>query len=310
MKSQLPSNTMTKRDLTWDYRQPAIYMLTLTIAERRPLLGELVVPEQEGTPCPERAYVVYSEWGKQVIDCLKGMPERHPELQILQYQLMPDHLHIALRVTRQMQQPLGTLINIFKHLTEKLPASPCPVSLWDPGFNDNRLRNKGQLQRMYDYIHDNPRRLALKRLNRELLRIRRGERYAGLSIDAVGNMELLQREKKAVHVRSRWTAEEKRAYKNGCILAARQGAVLVGPFISPDERAVLEVALREKLPVVYLQENGFPELYKPAGELIDSCAEGHLLLIAPWPYHSRRQTITREQCQLLNTMAERIAAYS
>jgi len=335
--------------MDWDYRQPAIYMLTLTLAERQPLLGRLVIPEQDGEPCPKRAYIKPSPIGSMIEQSLLEMERSNAAIQVLQYQLMPDHLHIALRVKQTMPQVLGDIIRILKRqttrraaelmkdgprpygaedipagertgaaeLTDKAVESPLSLidvpgnqsitPLWAPGFNDNRLRTRGQLQAMIAYIQDNPRRLALRRLRPELLRIRRSEQYAGLSFDAVGNMELLQREKKAVHVRSRWTAEEKRAYKNGCILAARQGAVLVGAFVSDNEKAVKRVALQEKLPLILLQENGFPELYKPSGELFDACAEGRLLLLAPWPYHTRRQTITREQCKLLNSMAERIA---
>lgn len=338
MNTPATSNKMLKRDQTWDYRQPAIYMITLTLAERRPLLGSLVVPEADGQPCPERAYIERSELGELTVECLVELIRRSPEVRLLQYQLMPDHLHLILHVQQELQQPLGRLMGLLKHRIELLaregknscksaatgeqrdndssaslltmPTTPgrlTTTGLWAPGFNDNRLRTRGQLQRMIAYIQDNPRRLALKRLHRDLLRVQRGCSIAGRAYDAVGNTQLLRRPMLPVHVGSRWTAEEKRAYKNGCILAARQGAVLVGPFISPDERAVLKVALEEGLAVIYLQENGFPELYKPAGELIDSCVEGRVLLLAPWPYHTRRQAITREQCLLLNRMAEELA---
>jgi len=312
------TNPLTQRAMDWDYRQPAIYMLTLTLAERQPLLGRLVIPEVNGEAIPEMAIVEPTEIGKMALRVLKEWQAQQPELKVLQYQLMPDHLHIALQVKEATEQPLSKLLQIYKRQTEKqarelsstsiaAPSNQSSALHWAPSFNDNRLRTRGQLQAMIAYIQDNPRRLALRRLRPELLRIRRSELYAGLSFDAVGNMELLQRPKKAVHVRSCWTAEEKRAYKNGCILAARQGAVLVGAFVSDDEKAVKRVALQEKLPLILLQENGFPELYKPSGELFDACAEGRLLLLAPWPYHTRRQTITREQCQLLNQMVERIA---
>ena len=188
------------------------------------------------------------------------------------------------------------------------PNNQIPTPLWAPGFNDNRLRTRGQLQHMIAYIQDNPRRLAIKTLHRDLFTIQRGKEYAGTAFDTLGNISLLDRELQAVHVGSRWSAEEKRNYKNGCILAARQGIVLIGAFISEDEKAVKRVALEEKLPMIQLQENGFPELYKPAGEFFDACAEGRLLLMAPWPYHARRHTISREQCKALNLMAEQLAA--
>ena len=49
--------------------------------------------------------------------------------------------------------------------------------------------------------------------------------------------------------------------------------------------------------------NGFPPLYKPPGKYFDACAKGLLLMLAPWPYHTERRTITREQGLALNTFA-------
>lgn len=342
MKQPAP-NKMIRRDKTWDYRQPAIYMITLTLRERRPILGTLVVPEEDGIPCAEKASVKLSAAGEIVEKGLLQLERQTPELKVLQYQIMPDHLHAVLQVTHPMEHPIGRLIGLLKHKTDLMaraaegqcasmsasagertdtakrptqdgnPSSMMatlghqhPASLWAPGFNDNRLRTRGQLQAMIRYVHDNPRRLAVRRLHPGVLSVMRGVEIADAAYDAVGNMALLMQEKRAVHVRSRWTAEEKRAYKNSCILAAREGTVLTGPFISPDERDVLRVALEERLPLICLQENGFPEFFKPGGELFDACAEGRLLLLAPWPYHSRRQAITRAECLALNRMAASI----
>lgn len=54
-------------------------------------------------------------------------------------------------------------------------------------------------------------------------------------------------------------------------------------------------------------ENGFPPLYKPPGKYFEACAEGLLLMLAPWPYHMEKRTITRQQCLALNDMAAAIS---
>ena len=45
----------------------------------------------------------------------------------------------------------------------------------------------------------------------------------------------------------------------------------MSPFISPDEAAVRDVALREGLPMIYILDNGLPigAKYKPPGNLIE-----------------------------------------
>ncbi|MCI7556735.1 MAG: hypothetical protein MST03_08115 [Bacteroidales bacterium] len=121
----------------------------------------------------------------------------------------------------------------------------------------------------------------------------------------------------AVHVHKEWVWDAERGdnqrlrdYKNGCILRARQGAVLVSPFISPDEAAVRDVALREGLPMIYILDNGLPESakYKPPGNLIEAIAAGRLLLLSPWPHYvPDKSRCTRAECTAMNAMAETIA---
>ena len=51
--------------------------------------------------------------------------------------------------------------------------------------------------------------------------------------------------------------QELRDYKNGCVLKARQSVVMVSPFISPDEKQVMQVLLNEQHPFILLADNGF-----------------------------------------------------
>lgn len=90
------------------------------------------------------------------------------------------------------------------------------------------------------------------------------------------------------------------------LTAARQGAVLVSPAISPGEKAVMRAAFNESLPLIYLQENGLTELAKPSGARMEACAQGQLLILAPWEHHNEKTTISRNQCLILNKMARRI----
>ena len=101
-----------------------------------------------------------------------------------------------------------------------------------------------------------------------------------------------------------------RDYKNGCVLAARQGTVMVSPFISEHERAVLDVLLKEKHPIIYIADNGFGQYFKPSDALFDAVADGRLLILSPWTYDSRKKHVTRAECVEMNKMAEEIASSS
>lgn len=111
--------------------------------------------------------------------------------------------------------------------------------------------------------------LATKRIKPGYFRVQREMIIAGRSCDGVGNATLLQAER-FVHVRrvmgaaNHGDAIPLRHYMNPCVLMARKGAVMVSPFISSYEKQVMQVLVRERLPFIYLTDNGFRDYYKPA----------------------------------------------
>jgi hypothetical protein len=97
-----------------------------------------------------------------------------------------------------------------------------------------------------------------------------------------------------------------RDYKNGCVLAAREGTVMVSPFISEHEKAVLDVLLKEQHGIIYIADNGFGDYYKPGDSLFDVVAEGRGLILSPWEYDAQKRHVTRAECVAMNQMAEEI----
>ena len=79
-----------------------IYHVTLTVTSREPVLGRLVIPDND----PARARVEPTELGRAVLECQRSLPLFCPEIQILQYCLMPDHLHSIWYVRRPMEKSI------------------------------------------------------------------------------------------------------------------------------------------------------------------------------------------------------------
>ena len=182
--------------------------------------------------------------------------------------------------------------------------------LWEKGYHDRLLLHEGQLQNMIDYVRDNPRRLMLRRQHRELFIVQRHVRYARWSFSAIGQVQLLDARLVAVHVRRHFTDEQRRNYMNSCILAARRGAVLISPFISEHEKRVRDEAFREVLFCIQLCSEPFSDYHKPAGELIEHCSSGHLLLLTLVTGNAQERRITRDECTSLNAVAESMARQS
>ncbi|MBQ7452288.1 MAG: hypothetical protein IJV60_07055 [Prevotella sp.] len=365
----------------WKWQEPGttwkgvgLYHVTLTIPDRRPLLGRLEVPDDN----PDKAVVRRTALGNALVDSLLGIPHYHPEVQVLHFCLMPDHLHAVLYVRRTMPTGIRGVVRGFWQGAKKLgrawtasssasapnyirgnyqgelgngqvgqgngqeglrrnslqeettrletsaaslrervgEESYCQLS---PVFTEmpfiRPMGHNTQLPNTIRYIDMNPQRLATKRQKPGFFCVQRNIVIGGRSYDGVGNTMLLMTEKMAVvHVRSalvkaaeRGDAEALRNYKNSCVLAARKGAVMVSPFISPHEKQVMQVLLDEQWPFICLTDNGFRDYYKPSDALFDACAAGRVLILSPWQYDAAKRHISRADCQALNNMAEEIA---
>ena len=302
--------SMKRRRVGHDYRERCIYMITLVVEGRRPLLGRVTGDGEQ-----QAAVMHPSPLGKAVLDELAAISSHYPSIAVISQQLMPDHLHFIVFVKERIPCHLSQVVNGYKggstlryrQLIQQGQAGDSTTTLWEQGYNDRILEGKNHLQRMMDYLDDNPRRLAIKRTHPEYFQVQRGVQVAGHSFAALGNLFLLQAPQLLqVQCTRRLTKEEINATRRHFLACAANGAVLVSPSISPGEKAVMRAAFENGYPVIILQENGFAPLAKPGGKRFDACTQGRLLLLAPWEHHNDRRTIKQTQCWQLNDMAAAI----
>lgn len=328
----------------WQWQEPGtawkgvgIYHVTLTIPSREPLLGKLVIPEND----PQKAYIQRTKLGNALVEKLLKHPTYYPEIKIVQYCLMPDHLHVILYVTRPMEKTFNIVVRSLWQAAKKLgrayslsinPESDSGLTNGETDGETSRetndvpfpifterpfvrpLSRKGQLQTMIRYVQMNPQRLATKKLMPGFFHVQEGIEIAGRTYSGVGNVALLQAERYApVHVRRTMIDEAMhgdntrlRNYMNSCVLAARQGTVMVSPFISDKEKEVMAVLLAEEHPIIYIADNGFGDYYKPSDGLFDSVAAGRVLILSPWEYAPSKRHVSRAECVAMNQMAEEI----
>ena len=354
--------SMNRRFVGHDYTERMMYMVTMVVEDRRPLLGTVVGRADAPADSDEAPRTVLSELGQRVSEEWLGIPRYYPQVEVIALQVMPDHIHGILFIKEKMEKDLSRIIRGFKtgcnrHYRELFPAvgavatqsqqagraaqqtgqgAPMVQSvatesqqtgrgaqqtgraaptkgrrddrsrglLFARGFNDKLLLREGQLQRWLDYLHDNPRRLLMKRERPEWLRPFFGLQIGRYCCSAIGNRDLLAAPcRRAVRVSRRLTEAEIGAVMAQYLEEARQGTVLVSPAISPGEKRVMRAAFDAGLPTIVIMENGFTPLSKPHGEQFDACAEGRLLMLSPWEHHNEKKTINAEQCRQMNLMA-------
>jgi REP element-mobilizing transposase RayT len=328
---------MMQRCWEHDYCAPSFYMITVVTEPRRNCLSVLA-----GTAADPLLQL--SAIGEVVREVWQRTSAIYPGVEGCECVVMPDHFHGILWVKERLERPMGHIVKAFKRVSTQEcrsrglllplgpsrgvglqpasafvpPADQVPVpaaapavgvsTLWQEGFQDSILLRKGQLKAMVNYIADNPRRLLSKRAHPELFTVVADQQIGPeLTCPVIGNLYLLQHPlKRQVQISRRITPEALAAQKEELLYAAEHGAVLVSPCISPGEKEIAKAALEAGRPLIVLLENGFAPLYKPTGRYFEACVRGRLLMVAPFPYHRQKRTITREQCLALNAWAQTI----
>ncbi|MBR6284737.1 MAG: transposase [Muribaculaceae bacterium] len=156
------SQQSTQRKTDHDYRSRCIYMVTICVDGRRPLLGDLCAPDE----CHREPHVALSPLGQIVLNRWREIPLHYPAVKTLKIQVMPDHVHGILFFTEKVPYHLGQVVNGFKKgCNDALKAHRGEAGfnqLWQKGYNDTILSGKGHLEKMTQYLADNPRRLWVK----------------------------------------------------------------------------------------------------------------------------------------------------
>ena len=333
---------MKRRCEEHDYTKRGIYMITMATEGRLPLFGTLkgnpIVTKGENHP-----HVDLSPLGQRARACWLDIPNHYTEVSVIKLCIMPDHIHGVLFVKKDMPRHLGTIINGFKtgtrkaarelgisavnpssvKYTEASPQSkhsnPSTVKyteappqskqgiLWEPGYNDRILLQEGQLQRMLNYLDDNPRRLLLKQVHPQYFKPMDKQKIANYDMEIMGNINLLNNPKKlqvqcSRHLYPNEIAQRKQYFLN----AAQQGAVIVSPCISLGEKEIATAILEAHLPLIVLLLKGFPPYFKPQPHYLMACAEGRLLMLSPFPWQNEKIENMRQRCLQLNDIAAEI----
>lgn len=310
-----------QRKASHDYRGKGIYMITLCTEQRKAVLGKLRGSDERH----KLPWVEPSELGRNVILAWRDIQHYYPKVQVIAYQLMPDHFHGILYITEDIPQHLGQIVNGFKigcnravrRLSKKAEAVPQPTStsgnssqlslpLWEHGYHDRILKGRDQLQHMIDYVHDNPRRLWIKRQHPDYFTCHSEQNIAGIQATILGNQFLLNYPLKVQVQCSRKLTEEQIEDKWKEILdLAEQGYVIVTPGISPGEKTIMNRAIDASFPIIIPTRKRYSSKEKPPGRLFNACAQGKLLLVSP-KLEETENNLTRAQCMELNDLTQSI----
>lgn len=289
-----------------DYTKRQIYHITLKKRIGVTAFGSLAGDWQVPRGVFGRSYIKASPPGSEIKNCLRDISAIHPALKIYQYALMPDHLHLLLSVEEDMDEILGRKLAAFKVMVNKRTKIE---SVFEKGFNDQILTTTRKLDVIYNYLRDNPFRLAV-RLERPQYftrtnRIKIGDK----TYSTYGNFQLLSCPFMDQVVIHRADSTEKRCQnREKWLHSGANGGVLVSPFISPAEKEIRTETEALGAKIILITHEALPERFKPAAHDFDLCTEGRLLIISLGLGAGTQ--LSRQHCLQMNALAEIVARKS
>ncbi|HMP73247.1 MAG TPA: hypothetical protein PKE55_08290 [Kiritimatiellia bacterium] len=287
----------------YDYNRPGVAMLTL---KTLPGVRLCRITQDE---------FVLSEAGRFVEKELVGISGYYPQIKIGTYQIMPDHLHVIVHVTKQL--PVGVtlqrVIRGFKLGVNRAcgeAKGKARERVFEKGMNDSLVFDQAHLEREVAYVRDNVRRYRLLKANPDLFRkpVVLEKMKDGTPLWGFGNRFLINHPRRARVQFSRcareadWPEISERLDE----WVARRG-IFVSPFISPFEKRVLREVVEQGGRAIRLTHRFFGKRYKPAGQMFDLCAAGRLLEISVAGEFPRFARLDRAACLKLNEVAALLA---
>ena len=176
-----------RRKRNHDYREPWKYHITIG---KHPDCPDFSVLKWEKL-MPEEVDVRYTAVGRQICRAIKEIPVIEPKMQVYQYKIMPDHVHLLVRVKERMPRLLGEVIHDFKSLiTSSLRniMNDGNLKVFTPNFNDKIIYPDRSLSDIFNYIRQNPYRLAVRRARPAFFRNHRNIHVGGREVQAYGNL--------------------------------------------------------------------------------------------------------------------------
>jgi REP element-mobilizing transposase RayT len=160
--SMLPSR-VTTRLKDFDYAQPGAYFVTTCCHQRRLLFGSVRSASFHASPL---GFLVQELW--------HSIPKHHGNVAVDTFQAMPNHVHgvIFIRAPKASDNlppaaSLGSILGGYKSAVSreagKLGIKPGVI--WDSRYYDHVVRHERALQRIREYITNNPLQWSLDREN-------------------------------------------------------------------------------------------------------------------------------------------------
>lgn len=297
-----------------DYYDPFIYHIILKKKKNCPSFGSVagsVTIPYNNYGC---AHIVRSALGKACAKALRQWTASYPFILLWKYCIMPDHIHILINKTKRTEDHLSHYIKQLKYIVQIIYNNTAVHKLgiddiFDFSYCDKPLFVDRSLDGWYRYIELNPHRLAMRIQRPDFFTRINNLEVFGQNIQAYGNLfHLRNPDRYAVKLSRTHTLQQKEDLKRLWISESIKGSILVSPFISKEEKEIMQTAESFNGKFILIQHEAFGPRYKPPGHLFELCEKGRLLIISLGL--PPKTSLSREICMRMNSLAETICSHS
>ncbi len=255
------------------------YFVTIQVAHNKSILGAIV-----GGRC------VLNELGKGVEDVLAGLPLKYTELELGEFVIMPNHVHMIVTIQRRAtnkENHLGFLVGRFKgasafiygRMKKAGKVEDIGEHLWQVDYWDDLISSEDEFRSFERYIRDNPKNWSR-------------DRWDDVTKYMQGEEALLNFPKRAFVASGGFAAT---ALVPRCIAFSGRGAlvpraqemVLISTFTSAQEREALRRALKKGRNIIHVCPQRIPRVSELSAEQRLALEEKRLLFVSPQANGSR-----------------------
>ena len=144
----------------YDYSQNGAYFITICTKDRKHLLSRIAV----GTSIARPPAVQLTRIGQLTETAILAIPDRYPGVFVDHYVIMPNHVHLILRLDAGSGRPMvvptvGRILQQMKGWVTKQANQP----VWQSRYYDHVIRDDYDYKTKYQYIDENPENWLLRK---------------------------------------------------------------------------------------------------------------------------------------------------
>jgi len=150
----------------YDYSQSGLYFITICTQNKLNLFGEV-----------KNYKMILNNYGKIVETYWNEIPKYYPDVELLEYVIMPNHIHGILWFTKYIgNNPVGAIHELPLHINRRKMALPKIIgrfkmqsakqinilrntsgySVWQRNYYEHVIRNEQSYLKIAEYIINNP----------------------------------------------------------------------------------------------------------------------------------------------------------